>query len=58
MKPAGTRGTRDAPHLRDFGQGGKGLTESIGSLSISFDGKRLAAAADGVVQVVIDSLLE
>lgn len=45
----------DGTHVRDFGQGGKGLTESIYALSLSPDGK-LLAAADGVGQVVIYSL--
>jgi len=45
----------DGTHVRDFGQGGKGLTESIYAISLSPDGK-LLAAADGVGQVVIYSL--
>ena len=47
----------DGTHVRDFGQGGKGLTESIHSPSISSDGK-LLAAADGSGQAAICSLLE
>lgn len=42
-------------HVRDFGLGRKGLTESIYAISISPDDK-LLAAADGVGQVVIYSL--
>jgi WD40 repeat protein len=45
----------DGTHLRDLGQGGKGLTESVYALSLSPDGK-LLAAADGVGQVLIYSL--